>query len=53
MDENLVDSEPSAYSYQYMQQKLKENFGDRIIQPEINGKPNVIAFRNTVRPRQS
>ena len=29
-----------------MQQKLKEYFRDRIIQTEINGKPNVVTFRN-------
>ena len=29
-----------------MKQKLMEHFGDRIIQTEINGKPNVVTFRN-------
>ncbi len=29
-----------------MQQKLQEHFGDRIIQTEINGKPNVVTFRS-------
>ena len=29
-----------------MQQKLKEHFGDSIIETEINGKPNVVTFRN-------
>ena len=46
MEECMVDSELGAYSYQYMQQKLKEHFGDRIIETEINGKPNVVTFRN-------
>ena len=46
MEECMVDSELGAYSYQCMQQKLKEHFGDRIIETEINGKPNVVTFRN-------
>ena len=46
MEENLADSKLSAYSYPHMQQKLKEHFGDKIIQTEINGKPNVVTFRN-------
>ena len=45
MEKNLADSEHSAYSYPHMQQKRMEWFGDRIIQTEINGKPNVITFR--------
>jgi hypothetical protein len=28
---------------------LKEHFGDKIIISEINGKQNVVTFRNTVR----
>jgi len=46
MEKTLGDSELGAYSYRYMQQKLKEHFGDKIIQTEINGKKNVITFRN-------
>ena len=46
MEENLADSKFSAYSYPHMQQKLKEHFGYKIIQTEINGKPNVATFRN-------
>ena len=29
-----------------MQLMLKEHLGDKIIQTEINGKPNVVTFRN-------
>ena len=29
-----------------MQEKLKEHFGDKIIQADINGKPNVVTFLN-------
>ena len=29
-----------------MQMKLHEHFGDRILQTEINGKPNMVTFRN-------
>ena len=46
MEENLENSEHGAYSYPHMQLKLDEHFGDRIIQTEINGKPNVVTFRN-------
>ena len=46
MGDNLAGSEYDAYSYKYMQQKLQEHFGDRIVQTEINGKPNVITFRS-------
>ena len=46
MEENLGESEPSAYSYPYMKQRLTEYLGDKIIETEINGKLNVISFRN-------
>ena len=46
MEENLGESKLSAHSYPYMKQKLTEHFGDKIIETEINGKPNVITFRN-------
>ena len=46
MEDNLANSENGAYSYQYMQLKLHEHFGDSIIQTEINGKSNVVTFRN-------
>ena len=49
MEENLADTEHSAYSYPHMQQRLKEHFGNKIIQTEINGKPNVVTFRNRAR----
>ena len=32
-----------------MKSKLMEHFGDRIIQTEINGKPNVVTFRSTAK----
>ena len=41
-----ANSKHGAYSYPHMQVKLHEHFGDRIIQTEINGKPNVVTFRN-------
>lgn len=46
MEKILANSEHSAYSYQHMQQRLKEHFGNKIIETEINGKPNVITFRS-------
>ncbi|CAC5406040.1 unnamed protein product [Mytilus coruscus] len=38
-----------AYGVQHMKNKLQEHFGDKIIISEINGKQNVVTFRNTVR----
>ena len=32
-----------------MKTKLQEHFGERLIQTEINGKPNVVTFRTTAR----
>ena len=46
IEDNLANSEYGAYSYAHMQMKLHEHFGDRIIQTEMNGKPNVVTFRN-------
>ena len=46
MEINLAGSEHSAYSYPHMQEKLVEHFGDRIIQTEINGKPNAVTFKS-------
>ena len=46
MEENLVGTDSSAYSYPHMLQKLKEHFGENIILAEINGKPNVLTFVN-------
>ena len=34
MEENLPNTEYSAYSYPHMQQRLKEHFGNKIIQTE-------------------
>lgn len=36
-----------AYSQIYMKKKLQEHFGSSIIITEINGKHNVVTFRNT------
>ena len=46
MVENLANTEHSAYSSTHMQQKLKEHFGNKIIQTEINGKCNVVTLRS-------
>ena len=46
MEKILAHTEHSAYSYPHMQQKLKEHFGSKIIQTEINGKPNIVTFRS-------
>ena len=44
MEEILANTEHSAYSFKHMQQKLKENFGNKIVVTEINGKSNVVTF---------
>ncbi len=44
----LDGSEYSAYSRVHMFSKLKEHFGDRLVITHINGKSNVVTFRNTV-----
>ena len=46
MENNLADSEHSAYSHTHMQLKLQEHFGDRVTLTEVNGKPNAVTFRN-------
>jgi hypothetical protein len=47
MQANLKNSK-DAYSAKYMKSKLQEHFGERIMVSEINGKPNVVTFRDTV-----
>ncbi len=32
-----------------MKMKLDEHFGDKILQTEVNGKPNVLTFRSTAK----
>ena len=46
--EGILDgSEYSAFSGVHMCSKLKEHFGDRLVITHINGKSNVVTFRNT------
>ena len=47
MEDDLIESDYSAYGPQHMKMKLQELYGDRIIITEINGKPNVVIFRGT------
>ena len=49
MENNLKGSECQAYGDTQIKFKLKEQFGDRIIHTEINGKPNVVTFRSTAK----
>ena len=49
MSQKLTDTNYEAYSYPHMKTKLQEQFGDKIILTEINGKPNVVTFRTTAR----
>ncbi|VDH98232.1 Hypothetical predicted protein [Mytilus galloprovincialis] len=36
-----------AYSQPYMKQKVQEHYGSSILITELNGKPNVVTFRQT------
>ncbi len=47
MQEYLHNTEEEAYSVKYMKAKLKEHFGDKIVFTELNGKSDVVTFRNT------
>jgi len=49
IDLKQENTDYNAYSYIYMKSKLQEHFGERIVQTEINGKPNVLTFRTTAR----
>ena len=49
MNQKLANTKYEAYSYSHMKAKLQEHFGERIVQTEINGKPNVVTFRTTAR----
>ena len=49
MNQKLADTTYEAYTYPHMKTKLQEHFGERLIQTEINGKPNVVTFRTTAR----
>ena len=49
MEKNLANTQHSTDSYPHMQQRLKEHFGNKIIQTEINGLPKVVTFRNKAR----
>ena len=47
MEDNLADSEHGAYSYPPTHAaETLGIFGDTIIETEIDGKPNVVTFRN-------
>lgn len=45
MTKILSDGELQAYGLTHMKEKLYEHFGDKIIITEINGKKNVVTFR--------
>ena len=47
MNQKLANTDYDEYSYTYMKTRLQEHFGERIVQTEINGKPNIITFRTT------
>ena len=49
MNQKPADTTYEAYTYPHMKTKLQEHFGERLIQTEINGKPNVVIFRTTAR----
>ncbi|KAG0717191.1 hypothetical protein GWK47_054962 [Chionoecetes opilio] len=45
MEDFLVDTGCDAYGFSYMKDKLLNQFGDKIIIADMNGKPNVVTFR--------
>ena len=47
MKQKLAGTNHEPYSYTHMKARLEEHFGERIIQTNINGKPNVVTFRTT------
>ena len=48
--EDILDlSEHCAYSRTHMQYEFEEHFGDRIVVTHVNGKSNVVTFRNTAK----
>ena len=49
MKQKLAGTTHEPYSYTHMKARLQEHFGERIVQTEINGKPNVVTFRTTAR----
>lgn len=49
MEQKLADTEHETYGFTHMKTRLREHFGERIIQTEINGKPNMVTFRTTAR----
>lgn len=40
-------SESEAYGVTHMQEKLRQHFGDKIVIAEVNGKKNIVTFRQT------
>ena len=49
MGEYLDKTDAEPYTAVYMKQKLKYHFSDRIIVTELNGKQNVVTFRDTAK----
>ena len=47
MKQKLAAIIHEAYSDTHMKVRLQEHFGERILQTEIIGKPNVVTFRTT------
>lgn len=46
MEKIPANSEHRAYSNKHMRQRLKKHFENKIIETEINSKPNVITFKS-------
>ena len=42
--DNLVDY--NSFSIPYMKAESYKHFGDRIVNTELNGKPNIVTFRS-------
>ena len=44
MAECLADTDSEPYGFTYMKEQIKQQFGNRIVITEVNGKTNVVTF---------
>jgi len=47
MGKYLVYTDAEPYSFPHMKQLTRKQIGDKIINTEVNGKPNVVMFWST------
>ena len=44
MSEYLSGTDTAPYGFKYMKEKILEDYGDKIIITEIDGKPNIVTM---------